>query len=281
MNTRGPGKRSVRRNTDPSPYRVLDERRAREIRRWMEGERTDAPSRREIREFADWVADRIERDLARNVPVDSLITLLNQSAEVLRDHPEVGEESGDQSGAEVASDTSPEEPGTPGDDVSPDWLAPRSDEDWMDEALREARTAAAEGEVPVGALVVIEGRVLGRVRNQRERLHDPTAHAEMIAITQAAAALGTWRLDGCTMIVTLEPCPMCAGALVNARMGRLVYGADDPKAGACGTLLDIVSDPRLNHRLPVTSGVLREECGAILREFFRALRARGAAEREV
>ncbi len=142
----------------------------------------------------------------------------------------------------------------------------------MEEALREARRAAAEGEVPVGAVVVKEGCLLGRGHNQRERLRDPTAHAEMIAITQAAAAVGSWRLDGAAMFVTLEPCPMCSGALVNARMSRLVYGADDPKAGACGTLMDLVNDRRLNHRLPVTRGVRAAECGALLTEFFRARR---------
>ena len=151
-------------------------------------------------------------------------------------------------------------------------LERRSDESWMREALNEARRAAAEDEVPVGAVVVKDGRLLGRAHNQREMLRDPTAHAEMVAITQAAEAVGSWRLDGATIFVTLEPCPMCAGALVNARMGRLVYGADDPKAGACGSLMDLVNDARLNHRLPVTRGVLGAECGAILKEFFRARR---------
>jgi tRNA(adenine34) deaminase len=155
---------------------------------------------------------------------------------------------------------------------------PRDDEEWMRRALREAGRAAAEGEVPVGAVVVKDGRLLGSAHNQRERLHDPTAHAEMIAITQAAEAVGSWRLDGATIFVTLEPCPMCAGALVNARMGRLVYGADDPKAGACGSLMDLANDRRLNHRLPVTRGVLAAECGAVLREFFRARRGRGEEE---
>jgi len=158
-------------------------------------------------------------------------------------------------------------------------IEPRGDESWMREALKEARRAAAEGEVPVGAVVVKDGRLLGRAHNQRERLRDPTAHAEMVAITQAAEAIGSWRLDGATIFVTLEPCPMCAGALVNARMGRLVYGADDPKAGACGSLMDLVSDPRLNHRLPVTRGVRAGECGEVLREFFRA-RRRGRGEDE-
>ena len=148
----------------------------------------------------------------------------------------------------------------------------------MREALKEARRAAAEDEVPVGAVVVKEGRLLGRAHNQRERLRDPTAHAEMVAITQAAEAVGTWRLDGATIFVTLEPCPMCAGALVNARMGRLVYGADDPKAGACGTLMDLANDPRLNHRLPVTRGILAAECGEVLREFFRKRRRGGEEE---
>lgn len=154
-------------------------------------------------------------------------------------------------------------------------LDPKDDGAWMEEALREARRAAAEGEVPVGAVVVKDGKALGRGRNQRERLRDPTAHAEMIAITQAAEAVGTWRLDGATLFVTLEPCPMCAGALVNARMGRLVYGADDPKAGACGSLFDLPNDRRLNHRLPVVRGVRAAECGALLTEFFRARRRRG------
>jgi len=155
---------------------------------------------------------------------------------------------------------------------------PRDDASYMKDALKEARRAAAEGEVPVGAVVVKDGRIIGRGHNQRERLHDPTAHAEMIAVTQAAAAVGSWRLDGTTMFVTLEPCPMCAGALVNGRVGRLVYGADDPKAGACGTLMDVVNDRRLNHRMPVTRGVLAEECGGILRTFFRARRGKAAEE---
>jgi tRNA(adenine34) deaminase len=148
----------------------------------------------------------------------------------------------------------------------------RTDEEWMEQALAEARRAAAEGEVPVGAVVVKDGKRIGLGRNQRETLLDPTAHAEMIALTQAAATVGSWRLDGATMVVTLEPCPMCAGALVNARVSRLVYGADDPKAGACGTLLDIVSHPGLNHRLPVTRGVRAEECGEVLKAFFRERR---------
>jgi len=152
------------------------------------------------------------------------------------------------------------------------------DEAWMAEALKEARLAASEGEVPVGAVVVRRGKVIARGRNQRELLKDPTAHAEMIALTQAAAAVDGWRLDGATMYVTLEPCPMCAGALVNARVDRLVYGADDPKAGACGTLMDIANDARLNHRIPVTRGVRAPECGALLSGFFRRKRGKGEEE---
>ena len=142
----------------------------------------------------------------------------------------------------------------------------------MAQALAEARLAAEEGEVPIGAIVVADGRVLGRGRNARERLRDPTAHAEILALQEASRALGSWRLSGATMYATLEPCPMCAGALVNARVDRLVYGVADPKAGAVDTLFDIVRDARLNHRVAVTSGVLAEECGAMLREFFRERR---------
>ena len=142
----------------------------------------------------------------------------------------------------------------------------------MAEALAEARRAAAEGEVPIGAVLVVEGRIAGRGRNARERLRDPTAHAEILALQEAARTLGRWRLTGSTMYATLEPCPMCAGALVNARVDRLVYGVADPKAGAVDTLFDLVRDARLNHRIAVTSGVLAEECGAMLREFFRERR---------
>jgi len=142
----------------------------------------------------------------------------------------------------------------------------------MAEALAEARTAAAEGEVPIGAVVVFEGRIVGRGRNAREKLRDPTAHAEVLALQEAARALGRWRLTGATIYATLEPCPMCAGALVNARVDRLVYSVADPKAGAAGTLFDIVRDARLNHRVKVESGVLAEECGELLKEFFRSRR---------
>jgi len=142
----------------------------------------------------------------------------------------------------------------------------------MAEALVEARAAAAEGEVPIGSVVVADGRVVGRGRNARERRADPTAHAEVLALQEAARSLGRWRLSGATVYATLEPCPMCAGALVNARVDRLVYAVPDPKAGAAGTLFDIVRDSRLNHRVAVESGILAAECGALLTEFFRSRR---------
>jgi len=138
-----------------------------------------------------------------------------------------------------------------------------------------AEAALEQDEVPVGCLVVHEGRAIGRAHNQREMLHDPTAHAEMIAITQAAEALGSWRLTGCTLYVTLEPCAMCAGAMVLARIDRLVYGAADPKAGAVASIFRLLDEPRLNHRVRATGGVRAGECGAILSEFFRRKRAGG------
>lgn len=142
----------------------------------------------------------------------------------------------------------------------------------MKEALREAVKAMDEGEVPVGAVIVREGRVIGRAHNQRETLRDPTAHAEMIAITQAAEAVDGWRLDDTVLYVTLEPCPMCAGAIVNARIPRVVYGATDPKAGACHSLFSLLNDSRLNHRANVIGGVYKDECAAMLCDFFRAKR---------
>ncbi|MCC7138231.1 MAG: nucleoside deaminase [Planctomycetes bacterium] len=142
----------------------------------------------------------------------------------------------------------------------------------MEVALEEARLAAAEGEVPVGAAVLKDGVVVAQAHNLRESTDDPTAHAEVLALREAARVLGTWRLDGCTMVVTLEPCFMCAGALVNARVARLVYGATDPKAGAVGSLADVARDPRLNHRLVVRAGVRADACGDLLRRFFAARR---------
>jgi tRNA(adenine34) deaminase len=143
----------------------------------------------------------------------------------------------------------------------------------MEMALDEARTAADEDEVPVGAVIVsLERGVIARAHNQREMLRDPTAHAEMIAITQAAQALESWRLAQCVLYVTLEPCPMCAGAIVQARVPMVVYGATDPKAGACNTLYQITADPRLNHRCQVVSGVQAEQCADVLSRFFAAKR---------
>jgi tRNA(adenine34) deaminase len=146
----------------------------------------------------------------------------------------------------------------------------------MELALEEAALAAAEDEVPVGAVIVsLRQGVIARAHNQRERLLDPTAHAEMIAITQAAQALRSWRLEDCILYVTLEPCPMCAGAIVQARLPLLVYGTPDPKAGACDTLYRITSDPRLNHRAQVVGGVLADRCAAVLSDFFAAKRKLG------
>jgi tRNA(adenine34) deaminase len=145
-------------------------------------------------------------------------------------------------------------------------------ERWMRLALDEARAAAAEDEVPVGAIVVAGGRVVGSGHNQREQLADPTAHAEMIAITQAAASLGSWRLENCTLYVTLEPCPMCAGAILQARVPVVVWGAADPKAGAVASLYRLFEDTRLNHRVEHVGHVLADECGRLLSEFFRGKR---------
>jgi tRNA(adenine34) deaminase len=142
----------------------------------------------------------------------------------------------------------------------------------MTEALRLARQAGERGEVPVGAVALLDGRIVGRGANGREAARDPTAHAELLAIQEAARALGRWRLSGVTVVATLEPCAMCAGAMVLARVDRLVYGAIDPKAGAVGSLMDLSADPRLNHRFAVTRGLMAEECGAVLREFFRERR---------
>jgi tRNA(adenine34) deaminase len=145
-------------------------------------------------------------------------------------------------------------------------------DDAMLEAIALARAAGDGGEVPIGAVALHEGAVVGRGANRREGARDPTAHAELIAIQEAARTLSRWRLTGVTLVVTLEPCAMCAGAMVLARIDRLVYGASDPKAGAAGSLLDLTQDPRLNHRFPVERGLMEEACGDLLREFFRARR---------
>ena len=139
----------------------------------------------------------------------------------------------------------------------------------MGEALAEAALAPAHGDVPIGAMVLgPDGAVLARAHNERELTNDPSAHAELLALRRAADALGTWHLDDCTLVVTLEPCTMCAGALVLARISRLVFGAYDPKAGAVASLWDVVRDPRLNHRVDVVGGIAEEECGELLRTFF-------------
>ena len=145
---------------------------------------------------------------------------------------------------------------------------------WMREALAEAEKACVLGEVPVGAIVVRDGEPLGRGHNLRETLADSSAHAEILALREAARKLEDWRLTGCTLYVTIEPCPMCAGALVQFRVSRLVYGARDPKAGAVDSLVDLVRDPRFNHQVEVVSGVLEEECRAVIQRFFKNLRER-------
>ncbi len=153
----------------------------------------------------------------------------------------------------------------------------QEDERWMRLALEEAQAAEALGEVPVGAVIVKGGEVVARGHNLTHTLQDPTTHAEMVAIRRAAEATGHWRLLECTLYVTLEPCTMCSGAIVLARIPRLVYGAPDPKAGMCGSLENLVQDRRLNHRVELVPGVLAEECGEVLRAFFRSRRRKGPA----
>ena len=148
------------------------------------------------------------------------------------------------------------------------------DETAMAAALDEAAAALDHDDVPVGAVAVVDGTVVARRHNERERRGDPTAHAEMLAMRDAAAAVGGWRLGDVTLVVTLEPCPMCAGALVAARVGRVVFGAYDPKAGACGSLYNLCADPRLNHEVPVTGGVRADEAAALLAAFFAGRRGR-------
>lgn len=146
------------------------------------------------------------------------------------------------------------------------------DDHWMSKALMEARKAAELGDVPVGAVVVKDDRILGQGYNRREIDGDPLAHAELVALRQASETVEGWRLNGCTLYVTLEPCAMCAGALVNSRVDTLVFGARDPKAGFCGSLGNLATDERLNHRLLIREGILSDECGALLKSFFRKLR---------
>jgi tRNA(adenine34) deaminase len=147
-----------------------------------------------------------------------------------------------------------------------------SDSDYMRLALQEAELALAHDDVPIGAVVVLDGRIIGAGHNERELRQDPTAHAEVLALQRAAAAIGSWRVLDAELFVTLEPCAMCAGAIVLARVARVVYGTDDPKAGAAGSVLDVLAEPRLNHRPAVEAGVLAEECAEMLRAFFRVRR---------
>jgi len=151
----------------------------------------------------------------------------------------------------------------------------QSDDKWMEEALSEASKAQAEGEVPVGVVIVQNGKIVARGQNRNLRDNDPSAHAEIVAMRAAGERLGNHRLEGCEMFVTIEPCAMCAGAMIHARLRRLVYGAKDPKAGAVESVIPVLNHPRLNHRIQVTSGILENRCSAVLRGFFRSKRATG------
>ncbi|WP_124726281.1 tRNA adenosine(34) deaminase TadA [Staphylospora marina] len=153
-------------------------------------------------------------------------------------------------------------------------------EHYMKKALEEAEKAEEIGEVPIGAVIVKDGEIIATGYNLRETTHDPTAHAEMVAIRKAAGIIGGWRLEGCTLYVTLEPCPMCAGAILQSRIERVVYGAEDPKAGCVGTLMNLLEDSRFNHQSEVIAGVLKEECGGILTRFFRKLRKRNKERKQ-
>ncbi len=150
----------------------------------------------------------------------------------------------------------------------------KQDQQFMRAAIDQANIALENGDVPVGAVIVRENKIIAKGYNQRQQLNDPTAHAEIIALTAAAEHIGHWRLLNCTIYVTLEPCPMCAGALVLARIDRLVFGCDDPKTGACGSLYNIVQDERLNHRLEITKGILADDCSKMLQDFFSVKRQR-------
>ena len=151
-------------------------------------------------------------------------------------------------------------------------MQPEADAAWMQHALEQAELAAAAGEVPVGALVIKDGEIIGQGYNRNLLDNDPTAHAEIVALRQAAARLGNHRLTGCTMVATIEPCSMCAGALIHARIARLVYGASDPKAGAAGSTIQVINHPSLNHRMEVTAGILAGKCSEVLQNFFRQKR---------
>jgi len=150
----------------------------------------------------------------------------------------------------------------------------------MQYAIREAMRAEEEGEVPVGCVIIHNGEIIGKAHNQRERLQDPTAHAEVLAITQAANKLGSWRLENTKLFVTLEPCPMCSGAIILARVAEVYFGAYDPKAGTCGTLMNLLEDKRFNHQPVVTPGLCADECGSLLTNFFRKIRGKAALNAE-
>lgn len=154
------------------------------------------------------------------------------------------------------------------------------DNPFMEQALLEAKKALAIGEVPIGAVLVQDGVIIGRGHNQKETLKDPTAHAEIISIRQAAKTIGSWRLTGADLYVTLEPCPMCAGAIVNSRINKLFYGAEDPKTGAVSSLMNLVQDQRLNHHVEVIGGVCQESCSQLLKDFFLVLRKRARYNQE-
>jgi tRNA(adenine34) deaminase len=160
----------------------------------------------------------------------------------------------------------------------PQFTGPSSDAAWMELALEQARKGAEAGEVPIGALVIKNGQIVGQGHNRNLLDNDPTAHAEIVAMRQAAATLGNHRLPGCEIFVTIEPCAMCAGAMVHARIARLVYGAADPKAGAVSSVLQVINHPRLNHKMEITSGVLADQCAELLQDFFRKKRMGSAPE---
>jgi tRNA(Arg) A34 adenosine deaminase TadA len=164
----------------------------------------------------------------------------------------------------------------PSQPPNPPAIHANEDAKWLERALDQARLALESGEVPVGALVIKDGELLGAGHNRNLLDHDPTAHAEVVALRQAAARIGNYRLTGCTMYATIEPCAMCAGALIHSRIARLVYGAADPKAGAAGSVLQVLNHPSLNHQMEVTAGVLADRCSEILQDFFRQRRRTGA-----
>lgn len=156
-----------------------------------------------------------------------------------------------------------------------------TEKDWMAAAIKEAQLAEALGEVPIGAVVVHDGQIIGRGHNMREKFQDATYHAEVLAIMEACQNLGSWRLEDCDLYVTLEPCIMCSGAIINSRIRRVIYAAPDPKAGAVDSLYHLLADDRLNHQVEVKSGVLEEKCAKMLRDFFRAIRKRKKAAKKV